>query len=89
MIRVDLVDHDCALLATVADKVCLPIAVEIKPPGEYAFLHRPLPDRRSHGLSTPLYVTWQTNIYGDDDSHCQTPGIGGSLAAIILENLCE
>jgi hypothetical protein len=63
VIRLDLVDEDGALLASMSGQVALTVSLEIQPTGPTPALHRILPDRGVHSAPLPLDVAWKSDIY--------------------------
>jgi hypothetical protein len=64
MIRFDLVNKDCALLASVTGQVTLTVAVQIQPANPTAAAHGIFPDPSVHSTSVPLDISWKPNVYG-------------------------
>jgi hypothetical protein len=61
--RLDLVNKDSTLLASVAGEVALSVSVQIQPAYPTAATHRLLPDRGVHGATHPLDVARKSDIY--------------------------
>ena len=61
-IRVDLVDKDRPVLASVTHQVPLVIAVNVKASDHAAALNRIFPDRGINGLPAPCDVAWKTDV---------------------------
>jgi len=61
-IRVELVHHDRALLAAVAQKSGLRISSQVQSSRQDSLGHRPLPDRGSHSLSLLFHVPRQADM---------------------------
>jgi hypothetical protein len=62
-IRFDLVNKDCALLASVTGEVTLTVSIQIQPANPTAVMHRIFPDPSVHSTSVPLDISWKPNVY--------------------------
>jgi hypothetical protein len=74
-VRIELVDHEGALLAAVARQVGLSIANQIEPTREDAPFDGLFPDRGADGFSSPRHVARQPDIDRDDDIHLESPPV--------------
>src|SRR5690349_14298006 len=68
-IRLDLVDEDRALLASVTLQISLSVAVDVESSDHAPALNRLLPDRRMHRLPAPYDVAWQADVNRQKSRH--------------------
>src|SRR4029077_18059186 len=75
-IRLDLVDKDRPVLASVTLEVTLPVAVDVEAPDHAPALNWILPDRRINGLPAPCDVAWKTDVNRHESRHqCFLSGV--------------
>jgi hypothetical protein len=67
-IRLDLVDHDRALLAAVTGGVALAVAVEVEPAGHDRSVDRVLPDSGVDGAAVPVDVSGEPDVDRQHDA---------------------
>jgi hypothetical protein len=63
VIRLDLVDEDGAVFASVSLQVSLTVTVQIEPADPTPAMDRIFPDSGVHGATPPLDVAWETDVY--------------------------
>src|SRR5262249_14995447 len=68
-LRIDLVDENGSVLATVTLQIPLAIAVDVQPSYLTATPDRVLPHGRAHGLTFPFDFARQTNVHREQLSH--------------------
>ncbi len=73
-VGIKLVDHDRPLLAAMAAKIPLAIAIEIQPARDNPSRDRLLPDRRPDRPALPRDVLRQSDIYRNNHAHQGTSG---------------
>jgi hypothetical protein len=61
-IRLDLLDEDRALLASVTLQISLSVAVDVESSDHAPALNRLLPDRRMNRLPPPCDVAWKADV---------------------------
>jgi hypothetical protein len=64
-IRLDLVDEDSPLFASMSAQVTLTVSLQIQPGDATAATDRILPDRGVHRATVPLDVARQSDIHGE------------------------
>jgi hypothetical protein len=63
VIRLDLVDENGSLLASVPGQVALTVSLQIQPPNPAGAGHRIFPDPGVHSSALPLDVAWKSNVH--------------------------
>jgi hypothetical protein len=62
-IRLDLVNKDSAMLASVSLQISLTVSVQIEPADATSPLHWIFPDSGVYGAALPLNIAWETDVY--------------------------
>src|SRR5262249_13577127 len=81
-VRVDLVDEHSTLLAAVAIKIALPVAVDVEPADHAGAGHRSLPNAGVDDPALPLDILRHPDVDGQEHGHQLTPFVPAGRAAV-------